>query len=176
MISFLFLKLHCVTFFIQDLNDFVAPRERGFGPGGGGGTLIFSYIRRLGSFSGGSKFWISIMFFYKIDFCLKIRYVPFFVVFVFFYQPIACSVFPGKIWHFSLQFFFKYEKLIIWKTNFLRFLKFINFLKSTVRSCYFCQNKWVLSYFLAYQKIVTFWTYAGESGTTLKGIYTYTGY
>ena len=27
--------------------------------GGGGGTLIFSYIRRLGSFLG-SKFWISI--------------------------------------------------------------------------------------------------------------------
>ena len=26
------------------------------GPGGGGGTLIFSYIRRLGPFFGGSKF------------------------------------------------------------------------------------------------------------------------
>ena len=28
--------------------------------GGGGGTLIFSYLRRLGSFFGGSKFLISI--------------------------------------------------------------------------------------------------------------------
>ena len=44
IISFLFLELHCVTFYIKDLNDFLA--------------LMF--------------------FFYKIDFSLKISYVPFF--------------------------------------------------------------------------------------------------
>ena len=42
IISFLFLRLHCVTFFILDLNDFLA-----------------------------------LMFFYKIDFSIKISYVPF---------------------------------------------------------------------------------------------------
>ena len=68
-----------MTFFFQDLNDFLA-----------------------------------LMFFYKIDFSFKkISYVPFLLFFVFFYKPMACSVFPGKnIWHFSLSFFFKYEKLI----------------------------------------------------------------
>ena len=32
------------------------------GGGRGGGTLIFSYIRKLGLFLGGSKFLISILF------------------------------------------------------------------------------------------------------------------
>ena len=39
-----------------------------------------------------------------------------------------------------------------------------------VRSCYFCENRSVLSYFLTHQKMVTFWTYAGESGTTLNAL------
>ena len=35
--------------------------------------------------------------FYKMDFCLKNKRRAFFsLFFVFFYKPIACSVFPGK--------------------------------------------------------------------------------
>ena len=69
-------------------------------------TICDIFIQDLNDF-------LALMFFYKIDFCLKISYVPYFAVFVFFYQPIACSVFQGKIWHFSLSIFLKYEKLII---------------------------------------------------------------
>ena len=76
IISFLFLKLYCVTFFIQDLVDFLA-----------------------------------LMFFYKIDFCLKISYVPFFRCLLVLLS--ANSIFPGKICHFSLSIFLEYEKLII---------------------------------------------------------------
>ena len=63
--------------------------------------------------------------------------------------------------------FFKIWEIDILKNSYFEFLKFNYFLKSMVRYCYFCQNRWVLSYFLTYQKMVTFWTYAGESGTTL---------
>ena len=46
-------------------------------------------------------------FFYKIDFSLKIKLRAFFsLFFVFFYWPIACSVFPGKKYGISyFQFF-----------------------------------------------------------------------
>ena len=62
-----------------------------------------------------------------------------------------------KIWEIDIL-----KKLIIYV-----FLKLNNFLKSTVRICYFSKNRWVLSYFLTYQKMVAFWTYADESGTIL---------
>ena len=69
-----------MTFFIQDLNDFLA-----------------------------------LLFFYKIEFSLKISYVPFFAVFFClfsFISPIACSVFPRENMAFLTFGFLKYEKLI----------------------------------------------------------------
>ena len=67
-----------MTFFILDLNDFLA-----------------------------------LMFFNKIDFSLKMSYLPFFrCFFLFFYKLIACSVFPGKNMAFLTFNFFRYEKLI----------------------------------------------------------------
>ena len=56
---------------------------------------------------------LALMFFYKIDFSLKISYVPFPLFFVFFYKPIACSVFPGKNMAFlTLNFFKNIENMI----------------------------------------------------------------
>ena len=49
------------------------------------------------------------VFFYKIDFSLKNKLrelSPFFAVFVFFNQPIACSVCPGKNMAFLIFIFF----------------------------------------------------------------------
>ena len=51
--SLFFLSLHICTGWPESLSHSV---PKAHGKGGGGGTLIFSYILRLGSFFGGSKF------------------------------------------------------------------------------------------------------------------------
>ena len=79
---------------------------------GGGGTLIFSYIRRLRSFWGGSKFWIS-------------TFLGVFRKMIFFFLG-------GGGWRFCGYFFWDITKLVYFKWSFLCILG--SFLKVKVQN------------------------------------------
>ena len=103
------------------------------------------------------KRFLALMFFTK--YILAWKTCLFFAFFCF-----LLLAYSQKKYGISQVHFFKYEKLIFWKTHIFIFLKF----KMHGKVLIFRQNRWVLSYFLTYQNMVTFWTHADKSRSTLR--------